>query len=71
MFGSQFSALAKHESNDDILFEVSKDGEISRFVVVHLTWIGKKERSTSFPSAQFYLDFDDFVERRIKIDDLV
>jgi hypothetical protein len=69
LVGADFSALAKYGPNDDILFEVFIEGEISRLAVVHLTWTSrKKEHSNFFPATYFYLDFDDFAEKRMKPD---
>ncbi len=69
LVGADFSALAKYGLNDDVLFEVIKEGELSRLAVVHLTWTSrKKEHSNFFPATYFYLDFDDFAEKRMKPD---
>ena len=71
LVGADFSALAKYGPNDDVLFEVIKRGEVSRLAVVHLTWVSrKKEHSNYYPATHFYLDFDDFTERRMKPDNL-
>jgi hypothetical protein len=71
LFGAQISAFAKYGPNDDVLFEVIKDGEDSRLVVVHLTWISrKKEHLNHFPNTRFYLDYNDFEQKRMKLDTL-
>jgi len=71
LVGSDISAFAKYGPNDDVLFEVVKDGEVSRLAIVHLTWISrKKEHSNYFPATHFYLDFDDFAEKRMKPDNI-
>lgn len=71
LVGANFSAFAKYGPNDDVLFEVVKDGEASRLAVVHLTWISrKKEHSNYFPTTQLYFDFDDFTEKRMKPDNI-
>ncbi|MEQ8531731.1 MAG: hypothetical protein RIB86_07755 [Imperialibacter sp.] len=71
LVGADFSALAKCEPNDDVLFEVAKDGEANRLAVIHLTWTDDKGGpSNYFPATDFYLDFDDFAERRMKPDHL-
>ncbi len=69
LIGSEFSAFAKYGPNDDVLFEVNKEGDESRFAVVHLTWISRKaELSNYFPATHFFPDFDDFAEKRMKPD---
>ena len=59
LYNSKFSAIAHDQSNDDVLFEISKQGFEKRFAVVHLTWTGKKERK-GYPFMTFYETFDDF-----------
>ena len=71
LVGAQISAFAKYGPNDDVLFEVIKDGEDSRLAVVHLTWISrKKEHLNHFPNTHFYLEYNDFEEKRMKPDTL-
>jgi hypothetical protein len=71
LVGAQISAFAKYGPNDDVLFEVIKDGEDNRLAVVHLTWISrKKEHLNHFPTTHFHLDFNDFEEKRMKPDNL-
>jgi hypothetical protein len=71
LVGAEFSAFAKYEPNDDVLFTVKKIGEVNRFATVHLTWISrKKEHSIYFPATHFYLDFDNFAEKRMSPDNL-
>lgn len=43
-FKGQFLAIAKNESNDDVIFEIREMG----FVLVHLTW-SNNEPSESYP----------------------
>lgn len=69
LVAADFLTFAKYGANDDILLRVKKNGEESRFATVHLTWISsKKEHSNCFPPTHFYLDFDDFTEKRMKPD---
>lgn len=55
----EFSALATYCRNDDVLFATRKNGIGKNFVVLHLTWKGKKEIDTC-PSPDFFTDFDEF-----------
>lgn len=43
-FKGQFKAVAKNESNDDVIFEVRGMG----YVLIHLTW-SKGEPSVNYP----------------------
>jgi hypothetical protein len=71
LVGVEFSAFAKYGPNDDVLFTVKKIGEESRFATVHLTWVSrKKEHSNYFPATHFYLDFNDFAEKRMNPDNI-
>ena len=69
LVGAEVSTFAKYGPNDDVLFAANKKGEKNTLAIVHLTWISrKKEHSNYFPATHFYLDFNDFVERRMKPD---
>ena len=68
LIGAKYSAFAKYGPNDDVLFLVTKNGESSRFAIVHLTWSGSGNQH--FPSAKFYLDFDEFLNKRMIPDNL-
>ncbi|MCL9771206.1 hypothetical protein NAT47_12355 [Flavobacterium sp. HXWNR69] len=71
LVGAEFSTFAKYGPNDDVLFRVKKKGDESRFATVHLTWKSrKKEHKIHFPTTCFYLDFDTFVEKRMKPDNI-
>lgn len=71
LVGAKFSTLANYGPSDDVLFIVKKKGEASSLATVHLTWmIRKKEHSNYFPATHFYLDFDDFSEKRMKPDNI-
>jgi hypothetical protein len=66
---AEVSTFAKYGPNDDVLFAVNKKGENNTLATVHMTWISrKKEHSNYFPATHFYLDFNDFNERRMKLD---
>jgi hypothetical protein len=67
LVGAEFSTFAKHGLNDEVLFRIKKGGEESRFATVQLNGISrKKEHSSHLPTTQFYIDFDDFFEKRMK-----
>jgi hypothetical protein len=69
LVGAEVSTFAKYGPNDDVLFAVNKKVEKSTLATVHLTWISRKKgNSNYFPATHFYLDFNDFVERRMKPD---
>jgi hypothetical protein len=69
LIGAEVSTFAKYGPNDDVLFAINKKDVNSTLATVHLTWINrKKEHSTYFPATHFYLDFNDFNERRMKPD---
>jgi len=71
LVGAEFSTFAKYGPNDDVLFRVKKKDDESRFATVHLTWKSrKKEHKIHFPTTCFYLDFDTFVEKRMKPDNI-
>ncbi|WP_026995398.1 hypothetical protein [Flectobacillus major] len=59
LFDSEFSAFCHDQRNDDVLFEVKKQGLDKQFALVHLTWTSKKEKE-GYPNTTFYSDFDDF-----------
>lgn len=61
--GLAATAVARRQDNDDVLFSLA-DG---RFAVVHLTWIGKQERSP-FPWTDLYATAEAFVQSRMTFD---
>jgi len=62
----KFSTFANYGPNDDVLFAVNKNGDNNTLAIVHLTWKSReREHSNYFPTTHFYLDFNDFVERRM------
>lgn len=61
------SALCHDQRNDDVLFVTRKNDSNNQFAVVHLTWKGKKELE-DYPNTSFYVDFEDFKERKLSAD---
>lgn len=70
LLDAEFSAFAKYEPNDDVLFQVDEKQNKNQFVIVHLTYAKKKEnvQSNFYPGTYFFLDFNDFAEMRMKPD---
>lgn len=69
LVGAEYSSFAKYGPNDDVLFLIKKQGEKSKLATVHLTWISRnKKHSTYIPVTHFYNDFEDFTEKRMKPD---
>mgnify|MGYP007026482360 CR=1 FL=1 len=69
LVGAEVSTFAKYGPNDDVLFAINKKDEPSSLATVHLTWVSRKrEHTTYFPATHFYLDFNDFAEKRMKPD---
>ena len=56
--------IGRSLANDDILVKLEHPDY--EFAVVHLTW--QREKSPEWPRAKFYLDSNDFVENKMKID---
>ncbi len=56
---ADFSAFCRDQRNDDVLFEIRKQGLDKQFALVHLTWTGKKEKN-NYPYTTFCADFDEF-----------
>jgi hypothetical protein len=67
LFDSEFSAFCHDQRNDDVLFEIKKQGLDKPFALVHLTWTGEKEKE-GYPNTIFYADFDDFKYSRMNAD---
>lgn len=67
LFDSEFSAFCHDQRNDDVLFEVRKQGFDKQFALVHLTWKGKGDKN-HYPKTTFYSDFDDFKYSRMYVD---
>ncbi|OAV45079.1 hypothetical protein A3850_011535 [Lewinella sp. 4G2] len=61
-----FNAMAKSSRNDDVLFTVNEKGENKfEYAVVHLTWKSKFEENDNYPIAEFFEDFDHFLNYRM------
>jgi hypothetical protein len=60
LFGKPAKALAVSEDRDDVLFEIAEGG-ITRYAVVHLTWIRKTESSGKWPRTEFFDSLDDWL----------
>jgi hypothetical protein len=61
LFSKAVRALARATDRDDVLFEIS-DGTTTKYAVVHLTWTGKVESSSTFPSTEFFASLDDWLD---------
>lgn len=61
--GVASTAVARRQDNDDVLFSLA-DG---RYAVVHLTWIGKQERSP-IPWTDLYATAEAFRQSRMTPD---
>jgi len=59
LFKSEFSAFCHNLRNDDVLFEVKKQGLEKQFALVHLNWTREIEKK-GCPNTTFFSDFDDF-----------
>jgi len=51
---------------DDVLFWLPSGPR--ELAVVHLTWTGKRERSSEWPSTQLYSSIADWVEHSMRVD---
>lgn len=55
---TDFSALAKNSTNEEIVFQIH--GEAEGFIaVVNVTWSGKKETDENFPITKIYMSLDE------------
>ena len=59
--GVPLETFAACESNDDVLFRFR--GNPRRFVLVHLTWLGRTEIDAHHPGVVFDGTFEEFLER--------
>jgi hypothetical protein len=57
--GKSVRAVAYRMDCDDVLFEVLGGG----YAVVHLTWTGRRERSSECPLTQLFSSLQDWLER--------
>src|SRR5688500_1556797 len=64
IFGINAQAVGKDGGSDDILFRINnKEFE---FALVHLTW--SRESNPVFPRTTLYKDWDEFVQKKMKVD---
>jgi hypothetical protein len=61
LFGQSLWPVARRQDCDDFLFRVGHSPE--RYAVVHLTWTGKRESSSRWPTTAFFDSLDHFVEQ--------
>jgi hypothetical protein len=61
-----FEVIGKSGASDDVLIKIEK-GEFE-FAVVHLVWNGSVNHL--YPRSYFYKDWQDFVDNRMKEDNL-
>ncbi|MGH7281569.1 MAG: hypothetical protein ACRELY_08615 [Polyangiaceae bacterium] len=62
--GHTVHAIAARCDCDDVLFEVPGIG----YAVVHLSWPREREHSPNYPTTHFFSSFEDWCERRMKLD---
>ena len=60
LFGKSVELIGRSLQGDDYLFKVVNSS--FEYCVVHLTWTGRKETSSSFPSVTFYKSWEAFTE---------
>ncbi len=66
-----FSALCTSGINDDVLFAIHKNsGSEYSFVLVHLTWSQKREKTINFPLTEYFSDFDKFRQKMMMPDNI-
>ena len=61
LFGCTTKAIAVRQDCDDVLFRV--EGLSEQFAVVHLTWSGRRDQTTGFPSTELFRDAEDWRSR--------
>lgn len=59
LYGIEVKEIARREECDDVLFFLL-DGT-NRYTVVHLTWSGKMENSSSYPKTRIYDNLTDLI----------
>jgi hypothetical protein len=59
--------VARRDDRDDVLFELP-DRE-PRYVLVHLTWSGRREIDARWPHTEFFQDWEDWLRRGMVTDD--
>lgn len=66
LYGRKAISVARRQDSDDVLFLLLDHP--SPLAVVHLTWTGRPERSSTWPQTTFYASLQDWVERCMKPD---
>ncbi len=61
LYGVPVIAVARRIDCDDVLF--AADDPTKTLAVVHLTWMGKRERDPQWPSTTLYRAWQDWIER--------
>ena len=61
LFGLPTRAIAQRTDCDDVLFEVLVPEH--RYAVVHLSWRGQREEDARWPHTEFFLTFEDWIEK--------
>lgn len=59
LFELPVRAIARTSHDDDVLFAL--DGHPAAYAVVHLTFRGKRERESKWPSVVLYRDLDHWI----------
>jgi hypothetical protein len=61
LYSKPVKPLALASDRDDVLFEVT-EGTMRRYAVVHLTWSGRMERTSTWPETQFFDSLTQWLE---------
>lgn len=59
LYGKQVEVVAHRLGTDDILCQYIADQ--NHYTVIHLTWTGKQEKDTDFPTVEVDGNFEDFM----------
>lgn len=68
LYNIEVELIARRFDCDDYLFKIL--GDNPKYAVVHLTWSRTKETNSIFPTTDMYDNWDDFLENRMKLDNL-
>jgi hypothetical protein len=68
LFEIRSKAIAQRLDSDDVLFKV--DMAQFGYAAVHLTWSQRREMDPRWPATDFYRTFDDWLESRMKPDNV-
>ena len=66
LYGRKAISVGRRKDSDDVLFLLLDHP--SPLAVVHLTWTGRRERTSTWPQTTFYGSLHDWVERCMKPD---